>query len=244
MTHYDVIGDVYGSQRRTDPRIAAVLWDALGGAKAVLNVGAGTGSYEPPDAQVIALDRSHSMLQHHEGLTTPLIQGSAEALPLNNGSVDAVMAVLTIHHWVDQKRGVDECVRVARERVVILTWDPDSDAFWLARDYFPELLALDRRIFPPLNVLTSWLNKTDVRSVPIPADCVDGFLGAYWQRPASYLDPGVRAGMSSFSRISDASVGLTRLANDLESGAWQRRYDHLSNYAALDIGYRLVVGLV
>jgi ubiquinone/menaquinone biosynthesis C-methylase UbiE len=105
MTHYDVIGDVYGSQRRTDPRIAAVLWDALGGAKAVLNVGAGTGSYEPPDAQVIALDRSHSMLQHHEGLTTPLIQGSAEALPLNNGSVDAVMAVLTIHHWVDQKRG-------------------------------------------------------------------------------------------------------------------------------------------
>ena len=130
---------------------------------------------------------------------------------------------------------------MARERVVIFTWDPASPGFWLVQDYLPEMLALDRSIFPGLDVITGALGELDVRIVPIPGDCIDGFLGAFWRRPEAYLDPAVRAGISSFSRISDLASSLVRLRHDLRSGAWARRHPHLEERAHLDIGYRLVI---
>lgn len=238
---YDVIGRTYRAQRRTDPRIAAPVWKALEGAQSVLNVGAGTGSYEPADRTVIAADPSPVMLAQRPQPGTPCVQARAESLPFRDQSVDAAMAVLTLHHWSEQGRGVAECARVARHQVVILTWDPAATGFWLVDDYFPELIAEDRQRFPPIDVVAAWLGKADVSSVPIPADCVDGFLGAYWRRPEAYLDPQVRSGISSFRRPADLGPGLDRLSDDLRSGVWMRRYGHLLDLDALDIGYRLLV---
>jgi SAM-dependent methyltransferase len=172
--------------------------------------------------------------------SAPAIRAVAEALPFRDRSFDAALAVLTIHHWSNQRVGLEECARVARQRVVIFTWDPNAEGFWLVQDYFPEILALDRRIFPSLAMVADILRTVDVRTVPIPADCVDGFLGAYWRRPEAYLDPAIRDGISSFSRIDPAS-SLVRLRDDLMSGAWEQRHANLLDRADLDIGYRLVV---
>lgn len=240
-THYDVIGRTYASRRSTDPRIAAPLWDALGRAGTVLNVGAGTGSYEPLDRSMIAVEPSRVMLAQRQSSAALLVQGRAETLPFRDSCVDAVMAVLTVHHWSDPCRGLEECARVARHRVVVLTWDPDADGFWLVQEYFPNLLAVDRRLFPSIRLIQSGLRVASIQPIPIPADCTDGFLGAFWQRPAAYLDAQVRAGMSSFSRIANVDLGLQRLARDLDSGEWQRRNGALFNQQSLDIGYRLVV---
>lgn len=166
----------------------------------------------------------------------------AEALPFADGAFDASLAVLTIHHWTDQRRGLEECARVSRGRVVLLTWDPAADGFWLVQEYFPDLLALDREIFPRLDAIAEVLGEIDVRPVPIPADCLDGFLGAFWRPPEAYLDPDLRGGMSSFARNVDVDDRLDQLLADIFSGAWQRRHAELLGRQALDIGYRLVVG--
>jgi SAM-dependent methyltransferase len=240
-TAYDDIGRTYGQRRHADPRIAAQVHAAIGSPTSVLNVGAGTGSYEPAAPRVVAVDPSAVMLAQRPAGAAPAVRARAEALPVPDGAFDVVLAVLTIHHWSDQRRGLEECLRVARERVVILTWDPESDGFWLVRDYFPDLLAADRRLFPRLDLLASVLGAVDVRPVPIPADCADGFLGAFWRRPRAYLDPAVRGGMSSFGRVADVDSRLERLRVDLASGAWGRRHDALMEQPELDIGYRLVV---
>jgi SAM-dependent methyltransferase len=172
-----------------------------------------------------------------------VVRACAEALPFAAGAFDAVMAVLTVHHWADRARGLAECARVARARVVVLTWDPATAGFWLVQEYLPEFLAVDRRLFPPIAAYGEALGagaSLDVVTVPIPRDCIDGFLGAYWARPAAYLDPEVRSGMSSFARPG-AEAGLERLRADLASGAWQARHGHLLAADALDLGYRLVV---
>lgn len=238
---YDQIGQTYATHRGVEPRIAAPLWDALGSARTVLNVGAGTGSYEPPDRSVIAVEPSTVMLSQRAPDAAPAVQARSESLPFAGGSFDAVLAVLTLHHWSDVRRGLSECARVARDRVVILTWDPASDGFWLVQDYFPDLLAIDRALFPTMLTIADALGELDVHSVPIPADCVDGFLGAFWRRPAAYLDPAVRGGMSSFSRVGEVEARITRLRNDLASGAWRQRHGALLTRDTLDIGYRLVV---
>jgi SAM-dependent methyltransferase len=150
------------------------------------------------------------------------------------------MAVLTIHHWTDSKRGLEECARVARKRVVILTWDPASEGFWLVQDYFPEMLEVDRPIFPAIEELGATLGHISVQAVPIPADCTDGFLGAYWRRPSAYLDASFRAAMSPFARVSDVESRIAQLRNDLASGAWERTHRTLLGADSLDIGYRLV----
>jgi SAM-dependent methyltransferase len=244
---YDTIGRNYARQRRPDPRIAAPLTAALGSARSVLNVGAGAGSYEPSDRPVVAVEPSAVMLAQRPPGAAPAVQARAEALPFPDRAFDAVTAILTIHHWVDRAGGLAECARVARERVVLLTWDPAVDTFWLSREYLPSILEEDRGMFPPMAAYAQAFGpgaRVEVREVPVPHDCVDGFLGAYWARPAAYLDPTVQAGISSFARPgaeAETAAGLERLRDDLASGAWDARHGHLLATDALDIGYRLVV---
>lgn len=248
---YDAIGRGYFRQRRPDPRIAAQLAAALGTARSVLNVGAGAGSYEPADRVVIAVEPSTVMLAQRPHGAAPAVRARAEALPFADRAFDAVLGVLTLHHWADHVGGLAECARVARDKVVLLTWDPGSEGFWLVRDYLPEFLALDRRQFPPVAVLAAAFEATcgpgvrlEVAPVPIPRDCVDGFLAAFWARPAAYLESAVRAGISSFARVPGVDAGLARLRADLASGAWAVRYGGLRAADALDAGYRIVVAHV
>ena len=172
------------------------------------------------------------------------LQGSAEALPLEDASVDAALGVLTIHHWSDLERGLREMARVARRRVVLLTWLPDIAPCWLTEDYFPEILAHDRTIFPTAPALGAMLERlvgpTRISPVPVPHDCTDGFLCAYWRRPEAYLEPGVRGAISSFARFN-AEAGLARLRADLASGRWAQRNEHLLTQESFDAGYRIVV---
>ena len=239
---YDDIGRGYATGRRTDQRIASAIVEALGGAASVVNVGAGTGSYEPDDRSVVAVEPSSVMLAQRRRGAAPAVRAIAESLPFATRSLDAALAVLTVHHWTDAIAGVRECARVARDRVVILTWDPASTGFWLVQEYFPEILALDRRLFMPVERLTSCFRHAEVRTVPVPADCEDGFLGAYWRRPGAYLRPEVRDAISSFRRLADPYPGLERLKADLGSGAWRERNRTLLDLRELDIGYRLVIG--
>jgi SAM-dependent methyltransferase len=216
---------------------------ALGAARSVLNVGAGTGSYEAAGKAVVAVDPSAVMLRQRRPGAAPAVQAVAEALPFGDASFDAVLAVLTVHHWTDRARGLEECRRVARDRVVLLTWDPASSGFWLIRDYLTDFFVRDQLTFPPTEELQAVWGPSvqiEIKPLPIPKGCVDGFLGAFWARPHAYLDPLVRGGMSSFSRAG-AQDGLDRLRADLDSGAWQARYGHLLDADELDLGYQVVV---
>lgn len=238
---YDTIGIDYAQLRRPDPRIAAQIERALGAARTVLNVGAGTGSYEPADRDVVALEPSAEMISQRPAGSAPAVHGSAGAIPFPDQSFDAVMGVLTIHHWPDQQQGIREMCRVARQRVVLLTFDPAARP-WLT-DYLPELAELDEAAMPSLDLLADWLGPVTVEPVLVPHDCTDGFLYAYWRRPAAYLDPRIRKGSSSFWKIEQAEAGFKRLADDLASGAWEQRYGTLLAGDSYDAGYRLVVSL-
>jgi SAM-dependent methyltransferase len=237
---YDAIGRSYSKRRQPDPRLAARLDALIDCDSTVLNVGAGTGSYEPVRNGVVAVDPSAVMLTQRQPSAAPAVRAVAEWLPFQDRAFDVVLASLTVHHWNDQKRGLEECARVARGRVVILTWDPDAEGFWLVRDYFPEILTIDRQIFPSMEFFRAVLGVIEVYPLPIPGDCVDGFLGAYWQRPEAYLDEEVRAGISTFSRLESIDSQLERLERDLTSGNWDRRNAELRHRADLDVGYRLV----
>jgi SAM-dependent methyltransferase len=237
--HYDRYGAGYPAYRRPDARVAAASTGALGAARTVVNVGAGTGSYEPTDRAVIAVEPAAIMVRQRPAGSAPVVRASAEALPFRDRSFAAALAVLTVHHWRDRARGLAELARVARDRVVIVTWDPGGSGFWLIDDYVPEVAAVDRLIFPTLDELGRALGPVTVEVLPIPHDCVDGFLGAYWRRPEAYLDPAVRRAISTFAR-TDCAVGLDRLRVDLESGAWDRRYGELRSRDQLDVGYRIV----
>src|SRR4051812_15190465 len=172
------------------------------------------------------------------------IDARAESLPFGDGSVDAGTAILTLHHWEDPIAGLRELRRVARGPVVVLTFDPDAaESLWLVRDYLPTLAAIDRARFPTIEATVDALGGGTTERVPIPHDCRDGFLGAYWRRPERYLEPAVRPGISTFGELDPELLerALERLRNDLDSGAWRRRYGGLLSQAELDIGYRLVV---
>jgi SAM-dependent methyltransferase len=238
---YDRIGTAYGETRKEDPRIARLIFTELGGAATVLNVGAGAGSYEPSDRRVVAVEPSRVMIEQRPRDSAPVVQAVAESLPFADNSFDAAMAVLTLHHWNEAGAGLAELDRVARARILLLTWDPSSDGFWLVRDYFPAFLARDRKRLPPIDRLTRLLDDPRVIPVPIPHDCRDGFLGAYWRRPEAYLDPKIRGGISSFASWPDPA-GLRALERDIESGEWARRNGDLLETPDLDIGYRLIVG--
>ena len=188
---YDALGHDYARWRRPDPRIAEAVRQALGDASSVLNVGAGVGSYEPRDRSVIAAEPSPVMLAQRPAGAAPALRAIAEALPLATGSVDASLAALTHHHWTDWRAGMRELARVARRRIVVLTHDmtgPAFTGFWLVRDYLPPLVEHATRGFPPLEEVRAFLGAS-IQVVPVPADCTDGFLAAYWGRPYAYLNP-------------------------------------------------------
>jgi SAM-dependent methyltransferase len=239
---YDAIGRTYTATRRTDPRIAARIWAALGDARTIVNVGAGAGSYEPPDRVVTAIEPSAVMIAQRPPGAAPALQASAEALPFADASFDAAMAVLTLHHWDDWRAGCAELRRVARERVVVLSWDPNyRRRMWLGPEYFDDLVDPDVERFPSLAEQVAALDA-QVEVVPVPWDCRDGFHGAFWRRPEAYLDPAVRAGISSLAkREAELAGGLARLRADLDSGAWARRHADLLAREELDLGYRLLV---
>lgn len=236
---YDEIGLNYANLRKPEARIAAKIDRALGDARTVLNVGAGAGGYEPVGRKVTAIEPSQEMIDQRPPGDAAVIKGRAETLPFEDQSFDAAMASLTIHHWTDKPRGVAEMRRVARGKLVFLTFDPDFRDFWLA-DYFPALAALDERHMPRMRDFETWLGTVRISTVPIPHDCTDGFLAGYWRRPSAYLDQRVRSAMSSFWAIGDVSEGLAQLNRDLKSGEWDHRYGSLRDVEALDCGYRLV----
>jgi SAM-dependent methyltransferase len=240
VAKYDTIGVDYADLRKPEPRIAALIDRALGQARTVVNVGAGTGSYEPTDRDVTAVEPSAEQIRQRPAIAAPAIQGHAEALPFADKSFDAAMAVLTVHHWSDQAKGMAEMRRVSRGPIVLLTFDPAQRGNWLG-DYLPGLAELDDVQMPPLSAYEAWLGAVEIMPVPVPHDCADGFLYAYWRRPHAYLDPRIRRGMSSFWALEGADAGLVRLERDLASGAWEARYGHLLAQDSCDLGYRLVV---
>ena len=241
---YDTLGRGYHRNRRPDPTFGRRILAALGDSTSVVDVGAGTGSYEPRDRTVVAVEPSRVMIAQRSPGAAPAVRGIAEALPFRDGEFDAVMALLTVHHWSDFRRGVREMRRVARRRVVVLTWDPAVlwQAFWFVRDYVPVVREMERDL-PTLDHVRDVLEDSTVEALPVPHDCTDGFFGAYWRRPDAYLDPGVRASISALARLDEATVRpiVERLAADLRSGDWDRRYGHLRALEEIDLGYRLVV---
>jgi SAM-dependent methyltransferase len=241
---YDTIGAAYTVTRRTEPRIAAQVWAALGDARTVLNVGAGTGSYEPPGRDVTAVEPSALMRAQRPAGAAPCVAAAAEALPFQDQSFDAAMAFATVHHWQDPIAGLREMRRVAR-RVVVFTHDT-SDAgwlrrFWLTRDYLPEVADLLAGR-PSLAELAS---ATGARTEPvlIPWDCADGFFEAYWRRPEAYLDERVRRGVSVWARVGpDAEQRAVRgLRGDLASGRWAERNRDVVDLDAAELGLRLLI---
>ena len=231
----------YATTRRPDPRIAAQLARAIG-TGSVINVGAGVGSYEPV-ATVLAVEPSAVMIAQRPPGAAPCVQSAAERLPAASDAFDVALGVLTVHHWSDVEQGLREMERVAR-RIVLLTWDVTvARPFWLLRDYLPESIPYEVARFPAVDWLADRLNAT-VEAVPVPHDCTDGFAGAFWRRPAAYLDPAVRAGMSNFAHLGDAAdSALDRLAADLEGGEWERRNQDILGRDELDIGYRIITAV-
>lgn len=240
MELYDSIGHGYRELRRQDPRIGAHILEALAGSESVVNVGAGSGSYEPCDRSLIAVEPSVVMIRQRAPGASPVVRASATSLPFRDDTFDASLAVLTIHHWPDFARGLEELRRTARQKVVVLTFDTSVGGFWLT-DYFPEISDVDQLSMPELSKVRRCLGKATVLDVPVPHDCTDGFLGAYWRRPYAYLNADVRSAISVFSKITHLEAGLSRLEADLRSGAWHRQYGHLLSRSELDLGYRLIV---
>jgi SAM-dependent methyltransferase len=243
---YDVIGRTYSATRRADPRVAAQIRSAIGTAQRVVNVGAGTGNYEPTDVDVVALDPSPTMLRQRAAGASPALLAVAEALPFPDDAFDVAMATLSLHHWTDLDQGLHEMRRVAA-RQVIFFFDVAAapNDLWLVDDYFPEMRDIEtERRAPDAAAISRVLDVERVETVPVPADCTDGFGGAFWNRPEAYLDPSVQAGMSCFAQLDPETLarGTERLRRDLASGAWDARHSDLRAMHEFDLGYRLLIG--
>ena len=245
---YDRIGTTYSRHRQPDPRVAAQIDRALGDARLVLDVGAGTGSYETGDRRYVAAEPSTVMLSQRRPDAAPAAQAVAEHLPFGDGAFDAALATLTIHHWTDPAAGIAEVRRVTDGPFVILTWEGDtvSDHYWLVRDYLPEAAAFDDGLVRLTEIVDLLGGDCRVEPVPVPHDCVDGFFAAYWRRPEAYLDPSVRAAISGLALLDDASTErmVVQLRADIESGAWHERHADLLELDEYDAGYRLVIASV
>ncbi len=247
-TLYDEIGGGYASRRRPDPAIEAAIMSALGDASSVVNVGAGAGSYEPRDRHVVAVEPSAVMRAQRPAGAAPAVSGSAEALPFDDDTFDVALAIFSDHHWADRAAGLREMRRLARRRVVIVNADPaDAERFWLTTEYLPGFLRLipERYRSPGAWEASTRAAVGSVRRIPLPIshDCADDFYGAYWRRPAEYLDPATRAAISVFSRLDheEVTAAMTRLVDDLDSGRWQQRHADLLDQTELDLGYAILI---
>ena len=242
---YDAIGAGYASARAADGRLAAAIHELLGDAERVVNVGAGTGNYEPIDRDVVAVEPSAVMIEQRPAGAAPVVRAVAEHLPFGDCSFDAALAVSTVHHWADRAHGLAEMARVAPRRVVV-HWEPaDATLHWMVDDYFPE--------FADLEIVRDGGTSDDVADelgghiavvpFPVPIDFAEGSGGSFWGRPEALLDPAVRASISMFALLAPTVVdrGVARLAADLESGEWDDRHGHLRALDTLDVGYRIVV---
>ena len=239
---YDQIGVGYRSRRQPEPQWAARLSEAIGDGRSVLNVGAGTGSYEPDDRFTVAVEPSITMVAQRPRGSAPVVRAVSEHLPIADGSFDVALAVLTLHHWSDPVVGLAELRRVSR-RQVLVTWDPVlTREYWLVREYLPQIEQWEANL-ATLPTAIEQLIGARVEPLPVPAQCRDGVMAAYWQRPEAYLDPSVRAAISNVS-LMDASIvaeAMARLEHDLADGTWLARHRDLLDRSELDVGYRLVV---
>ncbi len=234
----------YGATRRADPAILRQVARAVAGSPSVVSIGAGAGPYEPPNRRVVAVEPSDAMISQRRTDAAPVVKGVAEHLPFKDGGYAAAMAILTIQHWADPIAGLREMRRVARRRAVVLTLDPDSvGGFWLYR-YFPDAARVDCERFPALDAVVDALGGTArIEEVPVPHNCRDGFLGAFWRRPSAYLDARIRRSISTLAEIGDDDLldGLHALSEDLRTGTWDFANAWLLDLPELDLGYRLVV---
>jgi SAM-dependent methyltransferase len=240
---YDTIGQGYVAHRRADPRWAVVIDEQLGDGRVVVNVGAGTGNYEPADRAVIAVEPSGVMVGQRPAGAAPAVRASGSALPLPSGCADVALAILTLHHWDDWAAGLAELCRVAPRRIV-LTMDFELHShFWFLEDYVPEVGEFTRGLEPSAEQVSEAIRATSIIPLLVPRDMEDGVLGAYWCRPEAYLDPAVRANCSGLALADPAVVarGVAALEADLASGTWQRRHAELAELPEIDLGYRLVV---
>jgi SAM-dependent methyltransferase len=240
---YDTIGRDYTVNRRPDPRWEAVVATQLGDARRILNVGAGTGSYEPAGPDVVAVEPSTVMLSQRPAGAAAAMRASASALPVRTGWAEVAMAILTVHHWEDWARGLEELCRVAPRRVVLgIDFDRHAE-FWLLQEYLPDVRAHTLRCAPSAEVIAEAIGATECIELPAFRDLQDGVLGAHWSRPEAYLDPTVRANNSGTALADPAqvAVGIARLQADLSSGAWHERHADLLELESIDMGYRLLV---
>lgn len=240
---YQEIGRTYRSTRTADPRIASLILRAVGAARRIVDVGAGSGSYEPQDRDVVAVEPSEVMIRQRSPGSGPVVRGVAEHLPFGDRTFDAAMAVLTVHHWTDPRRGLWELRRVAAGPVVVFTFDQEvHERQWLIGEYLPAMASLDANQPSPAQIAEA-LGGGEVQVVPIAHDCEDGFCHAWWRRPEAYLDPVVRQGISGIARLPKAYVAdaMGCLAEDLRTGAWAERHSDLLGRDSIDAGYRLVV---
>lgn len=242
--NYNAHGQQYSGHRRTDPRIAKYVHEALGNASTILNVGAGAGSYEPTDRYVTAVEPSQVMRAQRGPGRVPAIIGKAESLPFDDHSYDAAMAMVTVHHWLYMKKGLKEMKRVAKERMLVLSFDPGAlNDFWMA-EYAPELIEVEKLRYPAIDFVVEALGgKADVMSIPVPLDCVDGFQEAFYGRPEAFLDPEVRKAQSAWGFLEKGKEQeiVNRLKKGLESGEWDQRFGHLRKQETLTCALRLIV---
>ncbi len=237
---YDEIGIDYSVMRRTDPKIAEQLHTELEGATRIVNIGAGTGSYEPADIDLVAVEPSAEMISQRKKDSHPVKQAFAEKLPFEDKTFSHAMTILSMHHWKDRKSAFKEINRVTTEKFVAITWDLKAEPFWLTRDYFPEIYDEDISIFPSLDELNEHFDNVQMKPLLIPEDCIDGFLAAFWKRPKAYLSSQVRQSISSFSKIEKLDEGLQKLKNDLKSGLWEKNNREILESSNLDVGYKLI----
>lgn len=242
---YDAIGHGYAGGRRPDPRLAATIDALLGDAGVVVNVGAGTGGYEPAGRRLVAVEPSAVMVAQRPATAGPAVRGVAEGLPIRTGGADAAMALSTIHHWSDLRAGLAEMARVAPRRLVYFSEPARPGEGWLIDEYLPEVLAMaTNRAAPTAAQVADLLGgTTEVVPFPVPADFVEGSAGAFWNRPEAYCDPAVQASLSMFALLPEGVVARAteRLRADLASGAWDARHGHLRTRTECDVGYRIVV---